>query len=49
MARIGAVSEISITPESAVSPVTPIATPKIAVISGSPAASSEPSVMARTT
>ena len=37
------------TPDSAVTPVTPMPTPISAVSSGRPAASSEPSVIARTT
>ena len=49
VARIGAVSDRSMTPDSAVTPAMPIATPMIAVISGIPAASSEASVIARTT
>ena len=48
VARTGAVSDSSITPESAVRPVMPMTTPKAAVISGMPAASSDASVIAST-
>ena len=48
MARIGAVSDTSITSVSACRPTRPMPTPMIAVSSGSPAASSEPSVIAST-
>ena len=48
MARIGAVSDRSITPESAVRPAMPMPTPSAAVSSGMPAASSDASVIAST-
>ena len=48
VARIGAVSDSSMTPESAVRPVIPINTPRAAVISGIPAASSDVNVIAST-